>query len=148
MLVVSAGCGYASPRDKARDAAVAAARQRLDGFRAGFDVRLRQAADEKWAEQKLRDEFGPDPRDNGTDLSVIAVTVDGRRVTARFGVNGRGAGGGGGTYEEFSWVTCASIAGVAAPEPASQVDTIPCPEGFPPSDMWGAADAIGPLPAD
>ncbi|GIF45083.1 hypothetical protein Axi01nite_93940 [Actinoplanes xinjiangensis] len=120
----------------------------MSSSRLGFSYQLRQAAGETWAGQRLRDEIEPGLRDRGKDSQLLAITADGRQVTAQFAVNGRGSGGGGGTYEEFSWVTCASVTGVPAPDPALQVETIPCPADFPPPDVWGRVDAIGPLPTD
>jgi hypothetical protein len=34
---------------------------------------------------------------------MLAATADGRQVITQFAVNARAAGGGCGTYEEFSW---------------------------------------------
>jgi hypothetical protein len=147
VLVAGAGCDFPDSKDEARTAAVESARQGLDDFRDGFSYQLRLAAGETWAGQKLRDEIEPGLREEGTDTQLLALTTQGRQVTAQFAVNGRGAGGGGGTYEEFSWVTCASVTGVPALKPTPQVEAIPCPAGFPPSGVWGRVDAIGPLPA-
>ncbi|BEL10563.1 hypothetical protein Q0Z83_087540 [Actinoplanes sichuanensis] len=115
VLVVGAGCDFPDATDEARDAAVESARQGLDDFRDGFSYQLRQAAGQTWTGQRLREEIEPGLRDRGKDSHLLAVTADGRRVTAQFAVNGRGAGGGG-TYEEFSWVTCASVTGTPAPD--------------------------------
>ena len=147
VLVAGAGCDFHDARDDARNAAIESARQGLDDFRGGFSYELQQEAGEVRAGQRLRDEIEAGLRDRGKDSQVISVTADGRQVTAQFAVNGRGAGGGGGTYEEFSWVTCASMSGVSAPDPAPLVEAIPCPAGFPPPDVWGRVDTIGPLPA-
>lgn len=148
VLVAAAGCDFPDAEDDARAAAAESARRGLDDFRDGFDYQLRQAAGETWTGQKLRDEIEPGLRDRGSDSRLLAITVDGRQVTAQFAVRGKGAGGGGGTYEEFFWVTCASVTGVPSPDPASQVEALPCPADFPPADVWAGVDAIGPLPAD
>jgi hypothetical protein len=147
VLVAGAGCDFPDSKDEARTAAVESARRGLDDFRGSFRYQLRQAAGEAWVGQKLRDEIELGLREEGTDFQLLAVTAEGRQVTAQFAVNGRGAGGGGGTYEEFSWVTCASVTGVPALEPTPQVEAIPCPAGFPPLGVWGLVDEIGPLPA-
>ncbi|WP_433792870.1 hypothetical protein [Actinoplanes sp. CA-252034] len=148
LMVAGAGCDFPDAKDDARTAAVQSARQHLDDFRGEFRHQLRQAAGETWTGQKLRDEIEPGLRDRGRDSRLLAITADGRQITAQFAVNGRGSGGGGGTYEEFSWVTCASLTGVPSPDPAPQVEVIPCPPDFPPSDTWGRVDEIGPLPAE
>jgi plasmid stabilization system protein ParE len=148
MLVAGAGCDFYDAREDARTEAIKSARQGLDEFRDSFSYELQQVAGQTGAGQNLRDEIEAGLRKLGKDSHVIAVTADGSQVTAQFAVKGTGEGGGGGTYEKFFWVTCASVTGVPALKPAPQVAAIPCPVGFPPPDVWQGVDAIGPLPAD